>query len=212
MKKIASQKFTKKEKLFIKYYSVFGVGTTAAIKAGYAKANARQQAHQLLVKPKIQKAIEKENKKQLAKVDISIEEVINQYKNLATADINNYYHIYYELKYNSTYIKEEFRTRTILHTYKGYRITPEEYDNLPLKHKKYYKEEKDFKPFEELTKGQRAAIAGITYDKYGNKVLKLSAKEKSLDALGRFLGMFEKFEEDDSNNEPQNLNVKVSFE
>ena len=180
-------KFTKKENAFIKYYALYGVGGTAALKAGYNTNNPNQIAYKLLTKPHIIKAVKKEQDKISKKFDMTADQVLKQYQNLATADINDYYETNYYLKTG-----DDGRTKTLLSTYKGNIISQVEYELLKLKHRSYYEPHTRLKDFTKLTKGQRAAIEKITYDKFGNAILHLSNRTTSLDAIAKYHGIFEK--------------------
>lgn len=193
-------RFTVKEKAFIKYYVIYGIGTTAAKKAGYSLKTAYSTAHKLLKKPKIIKAIEDAEKKRLEDLSIDTQEILHQYYNLATADINDYFVVKYKLYHPYDYQiykrrnKKNYNDRTydLLKKYIGYKITKDEFDILAPKHKLYFEQYNELKDFSDLTKQQRAAIQKITYDKYGNPILHLSNKETSLDALAKVHGMYEK--------------------
>lgn len=176
---------------FAKYYNIYQVGATAAKKAGYACPYT--QAVKLMKNPKIVKLIEEERAKTLAKIDIEANEIIETYANLATSDIDDYYNYSYELRY--TRIDQEQQTKKQkerLAKYLGYNISVERYESLTPKQQMYYKKIQELKPFNELTKAQRMAIQGVTYDRKGNAILKLSNKETSLDALSKIQGLYEK--------------------
>jgi len=56
----------------------------------------------------------------------------------------------------------------------------------------FYDSEGHLKPFTALSPDDRAAIAGITYDKNLLPILKLHDKHKALDSVARHLGLYEK--------------------
>jgi phage terminase small subunit len=54
--------FTEKELAFIATYRGYGDGARAAMGAGYAQSNAKQQAHRLLKNPEIRQALEEKQR------------------------------------------------------------------------------------------------------------------------------------------------------
>ena len=200
-------KFTKKENAFIKNYALYGVGGTAALKAGYNTNNPNQIAYKLLTKPHIIKAVKKEQDKLSKKFDMTADQVLKQYQNLATADINDYYETNYYLKTG-----DDGRTKTLLSTYKGNIINQVEYESLKLKHRAYYEPHTKQKDLNKLTKEQRAAIEKITYDKFGNAILHLSNRTTSLDAIAKYHGIFEKDNKQKSTKVTTNLNLDDFYE
>jgi len=207
MKNKNLDRFTKKEISFIKYYALYGVGGTAAIKAGYSSKNPHQSAHNLLQKPHIAKAVKKEQDKLSKKFDMTADQVLKQYQNLATADINDYYETNYYLKTG-----DDGRTKTLLSTYKGNIISLVEYESLKLKHRSYYEPHTKLKDLNKLTKEQRSAIEKITYDKFGNAILHLSNRTTSLDAIAKYHGIFEKDNKQKSTKVTTNLNLDDFYE
>jgi len=200
-------KFTKKENAFIKNYALYGVGGTAALKAGYNTNNPNQIAYKLLTKPHIIKAVKKEQDKLSKKFDMTAEQVLKQYQNLATADINDYYETNYYLKTG-----DDGRTKTLLSTYKGNIISQVEYESLKLKHRAYYEPHTKLKDLNKLTKEQRSAIEKITYDKFDNAILHLSNRTTSLDAIAKYHGIFEKDNKQKSTKVTTNLNLDDFYE
>lgn len=198
MEKIPRQRIKEKHRLFAKYFIMYDVGTTAVKKAGYKMKNPYVQASLLLKNPVVQQLIEEERQKNLKVFNLEAEEVMNQYKSLAFADINNYFELIYRLHY-----VEGSKTHERLLKYVGYTIDRETFLTLSIQHQKLYVEEKKLKDLSTLTKSERAAIAGITYDKFGNPIIKLSDKEKSLESLSKILGLYEK------DNNQRNMNIVV---
>lgn len=193
MKKTRNRRLSLQEKQFAKYMNIYGVARTAAIKAGYSKNCAGTQSTKLMKRERVLNLIEEYEREQLAKVDIESDKIIDQYKNLAIADIEDYYDVEYVLRYHRIDIEiQSLKTKERLSRYVGYCINQETYDNLPIIHQGYYETKERLKSFKELTKAQRAAIQGITYDRNGNAILKLSNKETSLDALSKIKGLYEK--------------------
>lgn len=54
--------FTEEELAFIATYRGYGDGARAAVAAGYARSNAKQQAHVLLKEPAIRQALEEKQR------------------------------------------------------------------------------------------------------------------------------------------------------
>ena len=195
-----------KIKRFCKEYIIDLNGTQAAIRTGYNNGkSAEVTACRHLQRPDVQEYISELKAKQSKRLEITADKVLEQYRRLAFADINDYYHNVYEIGHSSSSDKKYERTkRRVKRTY-GSIISEAVYDKLPARYQHYYRVDKVLKPFDLLTKEKRAAIAGITYDKAGNPILKLSSKETSLDALAKHLGVFEK---DNAQSQP-NINVNL---
>jgi len=179
-------------KIFAQEYLVDRNGTRAMIRAGYSKHTAAEQASRMLKRPEVKAYIQKLKDKRSKRTEITADNVLAQYRNLAFADINDYYHIEYQMRFLHSTVEKTIRKRELLQKYIGYIIQEDLYNTLSKAHKNFYLPQKVLKPFDLLTKEQRAAIACITYDKHGNPLLKLSSKETSLDALAKHLGIFEK--------------------
>lgn len=195
-----------KIKLFCKEYIIDMHITRAAIRAGYSASTAAQQGSRLMARNDVQTYIAELKAKQSKRLEITADKVLEQYRRLAFADINDYYHNIYGISYSSSSDKKYERIkRRVKRTY-GHIIAEEVYDKLPTRYQHYYSVSEVLKPFELLTKEQRAAIAGVTYDKAGNPILKLSSKETSLDALAKHLGIFEK---DNAQSKP-NINLNLN--
>jgi len=197
-----------KIKRFCEEYIIDLNGTQAAIRAGYNDGkSAEVTACRHLQRPDVLEYIKDLKEQSSKRLEITADNVLEQYRRLAFADINDYYHVIFELftPYSSSdksYIKAR-RKRNRLKRIFGTTLSIEEYDELSTLNKSYYGANKVLKDFDLLTKEQRAAIQGITYDKQGNPVLKLSTKETSLDALSKHLGIFEK------DNKQKATNIKV---
>lgn len=198
-----------RQKEFAKFYVRYRVGATAARKAGYSHKSARQNAHNLLQQKEVRDYIEELEKQEIEAVNVNANEVIQQYKNLAYSDVNDYYEYYYELKVYSTSTVLEDDIRQWLMCNVGYMISLEGFERLSIEHQAYYEMKQRIKPFDLLTKNQRAAIQGITYDKFGNPVLKLAGKETSLNALANFSGVLNK--EDDSKTQTISSTMEIIF-
>lgn len=192
-----------KRKLFCKEYIIDMNGTQAAIRAGYAECSAAVTACRLLAMEEIQEYIAELKEQQSKRIEITADAVLEQYRRLAFADVNDYYHDIYEIRYSSSSDRRYERIKRRIKRRYGLVISEEVYNKLPDRYQHYYIADSVLKPFDLMTKEQRAAIAGITYDKAGNPILKLSNKETSLDAIAKHLGIFEK------DNRQKGINVKV---
>jgi phage terminase small subunit len=82
-----SKGLTNKQKKFIKEYLVDHNGKRAAIAAGYSEKGAASQANILLNKPLIKSEIEKRQKRDSKKFDISRDRVLNKLANIAFSHI-----------------------------------------------------------------------------------------------------------------------------
>jgi phage terminase small subunit len=78
---------TPKHQRFVTEYLVDLNGTQAAIRAGFAEKSARVTANRLLTNHNIQAAIEAGKKKREAKVELTAERILQEYKCLAFSDI-----------------------------------------------------------------------------------------------------------------------------
>lgn len=199
-----------KIKKFCEEYIIDNNGTQAAIRAGYASGpSAEVQACRHLQRPDVKEYITHLKAEQSKRTSITADKVLEQYRRLAFADIQDYFHVIYELRgmHYITRDSKEYRhdLRIKSHLKRTYTriINEDTYKTLPTKHKAYYSADEVLKPFDSLDVEQRAAIAGITYDKNGKPILKLSNKETSLDALSKHLGIFEK------DNEQKGINLRI---
>ena len=188
---------------FCKEYIVDNNATKAAIRAGYSEGSAAAQGCRLLTMFEVQEYIAELKEQQSKRIEITADAVLEQYRRLAFADVNDYYHDIYEIRYSSSSDRRYERVKRRVKRRYGRIISEEVYNKLPDRYQHYYIADSVLKPFNLLTKEQRAAIAGITYDKAGNPILKLSNKETSLDALAKHLGVFEK------DNRQKGVNIKV---
>jgi len=80
---------TEKQKMFCKEYIVDLNGTQAAIRAGYSKKTANEQAARMLAKVNISTHIQRLLDKRSKKVEISAEYVINNIKNIGESCISS---------------------------------------------------------------------------------------------------------------------------
>lgn len=83
-------KLTGKQALFIKFYVTEFNATKSAIAAGYSKDTAYSIGNELLKKPEIQEAIEKEKAKMTKKIEITQERIAEELSKIAFSDIKNF--------------------------------------------------------------------------------------------------------------------------
>lgn len=83
---------TAKQQLFVKEYLVDLNATQAAIRAGYKEKTARAMGAENLTKPNIQAAIAEQMDKRAAKVEITAEQVLQRWIDIAFADPNEIIH------------------------------------------------------------------------------------------------------------------------
>jgi phage terminase small subunit len=160
--------------------------TQAAIRSGYSQNRAGEIGYQLLQKTEIQDYIAELRKEQQEKAKVKVEDIIKQYLALGMYDIKDYYEDVYIMDYISS---EDLKGIRCKKKY-GRELYSEDFDELPVRYKKYYQPYSRLKRFDRMTKEQRIAIQGIKYDKSGNKILQLSNKQSAIDSLAKHLGMF----------------------
>lgn len=160
--------------------------TQAAIRSGYSQNRAGEIGYQLLQRQDIQDYIAELRKEQQEKAKVKVEDIIKQYLALGMYDIKDYYEDVYIMDYISS---EDLKGIRCKKKY-GRELYPEDFDQLPVRYKKYYQPYSRLKRFDRITKEQRIAIQGIKYDKSGNKILQLSNKQSAIDSLAKHLGMF----------------------
>ncbi len=83
-------KLTNKQKLFCKEYMVDLNATQSAIRAGYSKKTANEQAGRLLVNVSVQAEIQKLMDKRSARLDLKADDILNEIKTIAFSDIKDY--------------------------------------------------------------------------------------------------------------------------
>ena len=88
---MSKKSLTDKQLRFAKFYIANANGKQAAIKAGYAKASAEQQASRLLKDKRIQKLIDEGNKEILEEAGIEAKHVIAELGYLGLSNIQDYY-------------------------------------------------------------------------------------------------------------------------
>lgn len=160
--------------------------TQAAIRSGYSQNRAGEIGYQLLQRKDIQDYIAELRLQQQEKAKIKVEDIVKQYLALGMYDIKDYYEDVYIMDYVSS---EDLKGIRCKKKY-GRELYPEDFDDLPVRYKKYYQPYSRLKRFDRMTKEQRVAIQGIKYDKSGNKILQLSNKQAAIDSLAKHLGMF----------------------
>lgn len=83
---------TPKQQLFVKEYLVDLNATQAAIRAGYSKKTANEQGARLLANVSIQEALQEAMSKRAEKVEITAEQVLQRWIDIAYADPNEIVH------------------------------------------------------------------------------------------------------------------------
>lgn len=173
-------------KEFCEQYIIDLNGKQAAIRAGYASNSAEVQASRLLSSDKVKEYIAELRADQVKRTKVSADDVIKEFAAIAFADIRDYYETVYMIHYIQSDDKKGKRVKAKY----GGELTVPEFDELRDRYKVYYSPVQRLKDFNELTPAQRSAIAGVSYDKAGNKILKLNSKQSSLDSLAKHLGMY----------------------
>ncbi len=82
---------TERAKLFVFEYAKDFNGTQAAIRAGYSKAGAHQQADVLLRNPTIRGAVKLATDCRLAAVNVSVDRIVREYARIAFLDPRQFY-------------------------------------------------------------------------------------------------------------------------
>lgn len=196
------KRFTHKMRRFCEEYIIDYNATQAAIRAGYSAGKRNTSASTvgcaLLRNKEAQEYIEFLQGSQFIRTSLTADRVLQQYSRLAFADIKSYYITQYVLTMpfhkggdDRVYKRLQRKKKRLLLKY-GNVLTDKAYSELPERYKGYYSSEETLKPIHDLTDDQRASIAGITYDRSGRAILKLAGKETSLDALAKYLGLYEK--------------------
>ena len=172
-----------KQKRFCEEYVIDLNATQAAKRSGYSQNRSQEIGYQLLQKTEIQDYIAELRLQQQERAKIEVADIVRSFVNLATYDVNDYYHNTYTLSAKDT------KGKRLKRKY-GEVLSESDYEALPKRYKHYYYKTQKLKEFSEMTKDQRAAIQGLKYDKYGNPIIQLSNKQQALDSLARHLGMF----------------------
>lgn len=74
--------FSPQEERFIAEYLIDGNGARSAIAAGYKERSARQQAHEMLQRPRIKAAVAKAHKEQLERTLVTADKVLLDIQNI----------------------------------------------------------------------------------------------------------------------------------
>lgn len=82
---------TSKQERFCTEYLIDLNGAYAAIRAGYSKATAKQEAWKLLCLPEVQKKIEKLKLTRAKRLDIDADNVLKEFARIGFSDIRNYF-------------------------------------------------------------------------------------------------------------------------
>lgn len=175
-----------KQKRFCEEYLIDLNATQAAKRSGYSQNRSQEIGYQLLQKTEIQDYISQLRSEQQEKAKVKVEDIIKHYLALGMYDIKDYYEDVYIMDYVSS---EDLKGIRCKKKY-GRELYSEDFDQLPVRYKKYYQPYSRLKRFDRMTKEQRVAIQGIKYDKSGNKILQLSNKQSAIDSLAKHLGMF----------------------
>ena len=178
------ENITEKQKRFVEEYLKDLNASAAVIRSGYSSRNAKEIGCQLLKRENVQEYVQMLRNEQAQKAKIEVADIVRSFVNLATYDVNDYYHNTYTLSYF-----KDTKGKRLKRKY-GEVLSESDYEALPKRYKHYYYKTQKLKEFSEMTKDQRAAIQGLKYDKYGNPIIQLSNKQQALDSLARHLGMF----------------------
>jgi phage terminase small subunit len=87
-------KLTSKQKRFVEEYLIDLNATQAAIRAGYSKKTANEQAGRLLVNVSIQTEIKKAMDERSKRTEIKADDVVKELAHIAFDDIKNYLRFY----------------------------------------------------------------------------------------------------------------------
>ena len=180
------EKLNEKQKRFVEEYLKDLNASAAVSRSGYNTRNTAEIGYQLLQKENVQEYVQILRNEQIQKAKIEVADIVRSFVNLATYDVNDYYHNTYTLSYISA---KDTKGKRVKRKY-GEVLSECDYEALPKRYKHYYYKTQKLKEFSEMTKDQRAAIQGLKYDKYGNPIIQLSNKQQALDSLARHLGMF----------------------
>lgn len=152
---------TAKQELFVREYLVDSNATQAAIRAGYSKDTARAIGAENLTKPYIMERIDHLTNERFKRLDITADDIMQEYKKMGFADIKNY------LSYRTALTKV------------GSVDDEDVFD---------YAQVIDMKDSDDV---DGAAISQVSISKDGTFKFKLHDKKGSLDSLARIKGMFQ---------------------
>lgn len=151
---------TAKQELFVREYLVDSNATQAAIRAGYSKDTARFIGAENLTKPYIMDRIQELTDERFKRLEITVDDITQEYKKMAFSDIKNY------LSYRTALTKVGV------------------VDDEDIIDYAQIIELKD----SDLVDG--AAISEVSISKDGTFKFKLHDKKGSLDSLSRIKGLF----------------------
>ena len=177
---------------FAHEYIIHDNAAKAARAVGCPHKYSDRHGYAILRRKGVRAYIDELLEEQKQRTEITADKVLEQYRRLAFADIEDYYHYIYELRFIPSMSDKERSKQIRMQKYIGYKIDIKVYDALCKSQQFFYVMVKELKDFSMLTIEQRAAIQSLTYDKNGNPILKLSSKETSLDALSKHLGIYDK--------------------
>ena len=180
------EKLTEKQKRFVEEYLKDLNASAAVSRSGYNTRNTAEIGYQLLQKENVQEYVQMLRNEQAQKAKIEVADIVRSFVNLATYDVNDYYHNTFTMM---RYKADDKKAKRVSRKY-GNVLREDEFETLPKRYRHYYYKTQKLKEFSEMTKDQRAAIQGLKYDKYGNLIIQLSNKQQALDSLARHLGMF----------------------
>jgi phage terminase small subunit len=89
--KMSRPSLSPKQQTFVREYLVDQNATRAATAAGYSKKTAYSQAHDLLKKPEIAEAIQKEMDARAKRIQFTADDVLRELRNISDADIAECY-------------------------------------------------------------------------------------------------------------------------
>lgn len=181
-------KLTPKQERFCQEYVIDLNGTQAAIRAGYSENCAKEQASDLLTKPNIQGFIKELQEKIGKRLEITSDMVVRELWTVGSARIDDYV---------SVIEKEE--------DVEMFGEEPEEGEEAAIMTKKVVYKCVDIKLTKEISQDKIGAIESIKQGRSGIEI-KLHDKVKSLELVGRHLGIFEK----DNAQQSNKISVKLN--
>lgn len=169
---IVAGKLTPKQMLFCDEYLADANmnATQAAIRAGYARKRASEQAYQLLQKTTVQEYIEKRKAERVARTEITQDKVLKELAIIAFANAADYARV---VEREATITKED-----------GDEVTLLDEDGNPVKVQTV-----EYTLTDNLTEDQKKAIAMIRNGRNGIEV-QLYDKLQALVQIGKHIGMF----------------------
>lgn len=157
-----AQKLTAKQERFVAEYLVDLNATQAAIRTGYSKKTAGQQAEQLLKKLEIAEAVRLAKAKRAERTEITQDRVLNELAKIAFADIRK------AVRWGRSPVDKESKN-----------ASPNGLGMYPV----------ELVPSEEIDDDTAAAVSEVSLTETGIKI-KLHDKKGALVDIARHLGMF----------------------